>query len=209
MAVAGPIDLWAGRFPDDQLAQLIRLVLDSWSVFHLPEKRLEVPLTRHFCAHLRNNKDRSIHIFRIDWESSEITSDGLESGRIDLKFSPGLDERVYLSFECKRLRVQFPKGFDTLAREYVTEGMYRYFNGQYANDLDKGGMLGYVMDGKTDQAIEDVRKAIESRRPDLYMAHDETLRPSPVISSPQVEETLHNYGLENRFTVYHIFLPLH
>jgi hypothetical protein len=65
------------------------------------------------------------------------------------------------------------------------------------------------MDGKTDQAIEDVRKAIESRRPDLYMAHDETLRPSPVISSPQVEETLHNYGLENRFTVYHIFLPLH
>ncbi len=208
MAVAGSIDLWADYFPNDQLSKIIQLVLDSWSSFILPANRLEVPLTRHFCVHLRNNKDRSIHIFRIDWESSELTSEGLESGRIDLKFSQGLDERVYFSLECKRLRIQSPSGFQTLAGKYVTEGMYRYFNSQYAVGLDKAGMLGYVMDGNVTQAVQDVTKAIESRKTALCMSDNDTLVPSPLVSSPQVKQTFHNYGSENRFTVYHIFLPL-
>ena len=208
MPVTGNISLWADRFPRDQIPKVILLILDSWETFRAPSEMLEVPLTRALCVHLRRSRDRSVHFFRIDWESHVLADGAQQAGRIDLKFSQGLDEDVYFSIECKRLRVQFPTRFDTLARQYVTEGMLRYFTGQYAEDLDKGGMLGYVMDGNVSEAIHDVTEAIERRRFDLYMSENETLRPCAALSSRQVRETSHNYGPGNRFIVYHIFLPI-
>ncbi len=97
--------------------------------------------------------------------------------------------------------------FEPLADKYVTDGMYRYFNRQYASGLDKGGMLGYVMDGQIDEGIQDVTDAIHKRRNNLYMSKQGTLRPSSVVSSRQVMETEHNYGPQKEFIVYHIFLP--
>ncbi|MFC1782704.1 hypothetical protein ACFL02_03845 [Planctomycetota bacterium] len=129
-------------------------------------------------------------------------------GRIDLMFLRGCDEDIYFSFECKRLRVNFPSGFKSLAAEYVREGMCRYFNGKYARGLDKGGMLGHVMDGEVNEAIRDVQKVIEKHRTSLHMESNDKLRPSSCISSKKVKETLHNYGPEGHFVIYHIFLPL-
>ena len=208
MATSGNIDPWARLFDQDQISEILKLMLESWKTFIVPAKLLEVPITRKFCAHLRNNKDRSKHFFRIEWESSEVDDKGQETGRIDLKFLQGWDERVYFSIECKRLRVNLPSGFKSLAGEYVREGMSRYFNGKYALGLDKGGMIGYVMDGDVNEAIRDVRKAIEKHRTSLHMESNDNLRCSPCISSKRVKETLHNYGPEDHFVIYHIFLPI-
>lgn len=204
MIVVENIDPWAPQF--NQFPKVLRLILDSWETFKMPTRRLEVPITKKFCAHLCSNKDRSIHFFRIDWESYVLDEGGEVKGRIDLRFSEGYDENVYFSLECKLLRVNRPSGFASLAGKYVTEGMFRYFNGQYAAGLDKGGMLGYVMDGQIDAAIDDVSTAIENRRLDLYMGVDETLRRSSCLSSAQVRETRHNYGPSEEFVVYHVFV---
>lgn len=208
MSVSGNIDHWAEQFPQDQIPRIVQLLLDSWGTFKVPTKLLEVPITRDFCAHLRKNRDRSVHWFRIDWESTELDEQGNEKGRIDLKFSQGWDERVYFSIECKRLRVHLTNGFRSLAGEYVREGMYRYFSGKYALNLDQGGMLGYVMDGDINNAVQDVAKAIEKRRSELYLAKTETLHKSSIIRSLQVKETCHQYGPNGRFVIYHLFLPL-
>jgi len=208
MAVTGDIDLWAKNFPSEYIPAVIRLVLNSWQTFKFTGDPLEVPMTRSFCAHLRSNRNRSLDLFRIEWEPYEIDDRGNITGRIDLKFSQGFDEKVYFSIECKRLRVIFPSGFDNLASKYVTDGMSRYFNGQYAQGLDRGGMLGYVMDGRTDEAVQDVKKAIESHRVDLRMESDDTIRSSSCLSSEQVKETAHKYGPNDRFIIHHIFLPM-
>ncbi|MHB0946652.1 MAG: hypothetical protein ACYC3B_05740 [Sedimentisphaerales bacterium] len=206
MATRGKIDVWASRFPDDQISKIFQLILDSWISLKMPSELLEVPITKAFCAHLRNNKKRSEHFFRIDWESHLLDSQGEEIGRIDIMFSQGICETVYFSIECKLLRVLRPNGkFESLASEYVENGMYRYFNGQYATGLDKGGMLGYVMDSKIDSAIDDVRKAVEKRRAELHMKPDGTICCSPVSNSKQVKETTHKNA---KFTIYHIFLPI-
>jgi len=176
----------------EDIVKVMKLILDSWNSFKIPSK-FEDRITNKFCAHLRTNKDRSKHFFSIEPQSYTLDDTGEVLGKIDLKFSGGYEENVYFSFECKRLRVHFPSGFDTLASKYVTDGMYRYFNDQYAQGLDKGGMLGYVMDGDITNAIEDVKKAIENRRSCLYMTANDTLRCSS-LSSRQVKETLHKYG---------------
>lgn len=208
MSTTGDIDLWAKQFPTEVIPSILRLILSSWKTFKFTCKPFEVTITQRFCAHLRNNKNRSLHFFRIDWESYELDEEAQVTGRIDLKFSQGFDERVYFSIECKRLRVKYRQQFKSLAGDYVEKGMYRYFNGQYAYDLDQGGMLGYVMDGNIDVAVNDVEAAIEKRRSSLYMEENETLKVSSCITSKQVKETLHKYGPTKRFTIYHVFLPM-
>lgn len=208
VTIDGNINLWASQFPQNQVSNILKLVLDSWKTFNPPDVLLEVPITKRFYSHLLANQDRSIHFFQINWEPY-LVEDGETVGRLDLKFIQGWNVKVYFSLECKLLRVTRPSNqFESLAGKYVTEGMYRYFNGQYASNLDKGGMLGYVMDGQTGEAIQDVRHAIHNRRCKLRMSEQGTLRPSSMVSSHQVRETEHNYGPKGKFILYHIFLPV-
>jgi hypothetical protein len=195
------------QFPQKEVKQVIQLILDSWSSFRTVENK-ENKITNKFCAHLINNKSRSKCFYTIVSRPAEINEQGEEIGEIDIKIIYRNQEKTYFSFECKRLRVQFPSRFDPLAGKYITEGMYRYFNGQYAQGLDKGGMLGYVMDGNCNEAIKDVQKAVETKRNELYMQLDDTLKASSCVESDRVQETLHRYGPDNKFTIYHIFLPM-
>lgn len=212
MSVRGmPSGVWASQFPDDYVPTLLELILSSWNTFQIPKDRHENPISKKFCAHLRNNKKRDEHFFRIELESSEIDIEGNELGRIDLKFiwCESCDEHVYFSIECKRLRATAPSGrFSSLARQYVEEGMHRYFNGQYAAELNKGGMLGYVIDGDTEAAIGDVKKAIETRRSMLHMEPAATLKASGLVNNEQAKHTCHSRQDKSLFDIHHIFLPV-
>jgi len=208
MAVNGNLNRWARNFPASLVPQIIQLVLDSWNNFKTSQTH-EVPITQEFFVILDRNHEFLKLPFLIDLEIILPNSDGMKQlGRLDLRFIQGFRRKVYFSIECKRLRINLPKGFNALSKEYVIEGMYRYFNGQYAQELDKGGMLGYVMDGNCNEAIKDVQKAIEKQRLDLYMQDNETLKDSTCIISRQVKETLHKYGPNEKFTIYHLFLPM-
>lgn len=202
---------WAKQFCDDYVPELLKLILSSWETFNLPNEYHENPITKKLCSHLRNNKNRDKHFFRIEWESTELDEYGNELGRIDLKFIDfgSCDEHVYFSIECKRLHVTFSNGsFASLAMQYVDAGMVRYFNGQYATDLNKGGMLGYVMDGNTEAAIMDIEKAIESRKGVLYMESEHGLKPSSLINNSSVKETHHSRPGKSLFLIHHVFLPI-
>jgi hypothetical protein len=213
MSISGKGSIKWQQFSPDDVTKIIKLILDSNKSFKVPPKKtsskLEDHITNRFCAHLRNHKNRSIHFFRIEPQSDILNDTGELVGRIDLKFISGNEEKVYFSFECKVLRVTRPSGqISASYSEYVKEGMYRYFNGQYARDLDKGGMLGYVMDGDCAKAAKGVQKAIEKGRLDLYMQENETLKASSCVALKQVKETHHQYGPNKKFTIYHIFLPM-
>lgn len=209
MVVDDNLDVWASRFPTTLIPQVLQLILDSWKPFRTIQTD-EVKITQEFHIVLNRNQKLSKLPFIIDPEIILLSKNGIEQiGRLDLRIIHGRIREVYFSFECKRLRWKFPGGrFDSLAGVYVTDGMYRYFNGQYTQDLDKGGMLGYVMDGEVSKSIEDVRKAIENRRSDLYMEQNGTLCNCSILSSGQVKETFHKYGPNEKFTIYHIFLPM-
>ena len=202
-------DMWASQFPDDQVPGIISLILNSWKTFTLPLDRGEVPMTRAFCAHLCNNQNRSCHLFRIDWESYVLDTEGEVLGRLDIRFTQGLDTAVYLAVECKLLRVSSGGKLANLATEYVEKGMYRYFNGQYATGLNKGGMLGYVMDGEITEAQKHVTSAIEDRRTQLKMSARKSLGPSSLFpGNSDVKETQHKFGPDGTIVIHHIFLAV-
>lgn len=167
----GDFSLWDDLFPDSLVPQLIELICEAWQSIKLDKSdRLEVPITRKLYARLQLLKslrdqgpDRLP--FRISWETPLV--DPLTSvvkGRIDIRFSHGHCEEVYFAVECKRLNVVSRTRVSSLAGDYVEDGMMRFITGQYAEGLDKGGMLAYVMDGQIGPAVESIRRAIEARR---------------------------------------------
>lgn len=90
--------------------------------------------------------------FRIDEESGtrSIDNPGRPDGRIDIKIVYSFIEAEYFGIECKRVN---NKGND-LAKKYVNKGLMRYVTGKYSPGHDWMAMIGFVVDGKTLEAIE-------------------------------------------------------
>ncbi len=135
---------------------------------------------------------------------------GEELGRIDLRFShcPNPREDVYFALECKRLNVVGKAGrWRSLSGEYVKKGMMRYVEGKYAGGLDKGGMLGYVMDGDVPGAIGAVGRSITERRVGLKLVNGGLERSSIVPADERVRETRHSFD-SRRFVIHHVFVAV-
>ena len=90
---------------------------------------------------------------------------GKVTGRTDLRFYPPNHERQTLFFtvECKRLNVSRPSGFKTLAPDYISDGIMRFVEGKYSSNVQEGGMIGYVMDGKIQHAVGSVENEIRTQ----------------------------------------------
>jgi len=88
----------------------------------------------------------------------ESSSEGDMEGYYDLKFQHSDWSNKYFSFEAKNLGKIGSVSFNKSINEYVyvknknDGGMYRYFIGKYACDMDFGGMIAFVV-GKAENTI--------------------------------------------------------
>lgn len=210
--VIGDADLWADTFPDGLIPRIIDLVTETWVDFVKPVGTdHEVEITRRFKQSLRQAKDLRRLPVRIERETAEDHLEtGAEIGRIDLKFMPSeraLD-RIYFAFECKRLNVSDSKGdIDTLAPEYVKQGMMRFMTGQYAATLTHGGMIGYVLDGRCSHAMGLVEKNIRANVSELKMTAPGVLDKSTLRASDEfIRATVHHLAARDPFLLHHLFL---
>ncbi|HUT30115.1 MAG TPA: hypothetical protein VMX13_10015 [Sedimentisphaerales bacterium] len=209
MATEGTVRPWGDTFRVDLLPCLFDLIIESWKTFPQPASHdLEVPITKRFCVHLENSKDRSTHLFRIDWEANLLDNTATHTGRIDIRVTHGYMATEYFSFECKLLNKTDHNGrWYSLAGEYIEEGVMRYVTGQYSGG-DNGGMIGYVMDGDITKAIQHVNRAIQTRQERLRINHQPQLRNSSIRPHcPQTRQTDH-LTKTGPFRIHHVFLPL-
>lgn len=209
--IIGKSDLWSDTFPEDLIPRVLNAAVDAWAAMDKPgPAELEVPITRRFKHTLKQVKDFNRLPFRVEREAVEDDpATGQELGRIDIKLLPAVSARedVYFAFECKRLNVQDGISRRTLAPEYVTEGMMRFTTGQYAASMRQGGMIGYVLDGRVDEAIRLVGNNIASRAVELCMQEPASLGPSTRCPSLAIaRETVHSLSLRV-FILHHLFLP--
>lgn len=142
----------------------------------------------------------------------EIVSTRLDaataSGEIDLLVSCGLGYEVYFPLEAKRLRFRSPKGETVLGSgAYVSDGMMRFITGQYAPRMEAAAMLGYVFDGKTDDARVDIDRVVQNKAVDLRLVSPKRLLRSPILLRNPIDETKHDLG-ERSFIIYHILLSV-
>ena len=87
-------------------------------------------------------------------------------GILDMALFLDQDHEKYIAYECKRLNIVSEQGkrVASLAGAYVEEGVVRYVTAKYSEKLPYGCMLGYVMDGDTDFAFQQIKTAVRDRK---------------------------------------------
>lgn len=125
----------------------------------------ENEITEQLCKKMIEEKTRLNKKLRIE---EEVGTFHTIAGRIDFKIIYSPDEREYFGIECKRLRGK-RRGLD---KKYVTEGMMRFVRGKYSYAHQWGMMVGYVIDGTCERAIQLVRERIDEYRVSLHIEEE-------------------------------------
>ncbi len=200
-------------FPEGFVPDILKLVINAWKKFSKPNRLdLEVKINKAFTKILRSEKTDLP--FKILPEVTVFKENNDNEGRIDIQFSyiGTADEDNYFAFECKRLRIPYPppQKLSTNNSDYVgDQGMRCFVTGKYSSRVRHGGMIGYVMDGKTDSAIISVTKLINKKRTELKLVSGTSLGISSImVKHRNVKETKHNLAFSRNFTIYHIFLSV-
>jgi len=209
MSFGGDPTAWLD-FIDSQMPAILRLILSTWSEMPaLDSDALEDPTTEGLCRALRRNRTSGELPFRIDIQMVELDpAAGERQGRMDIVFSPmAPNEAIYFCLECKRLNATIGGQRRTLATEYVSQGMFRFVRRQYGAQVLHGGMLGYVLDGQVEAAINAVTAAIIVHQNELRLVGEPTLSPSRFVpEGGGVFETSHSRAHPQQpFLVQHIF----
>ena len=134
---------------------------------------------------------------------------GTQDGRNDIRFYPPSHARqtIFFTAECKRLHVNTASGFKSLANKYVDEGVIRFAEGKYSSGLPCGGMIGYVMDDRMDQALESVLREIEKKKwRSRLRLRAKAKTPSGAIQSHRWSIDTEHRRSDGRFTMHHLLL---
>lgn len=209
-ALHGSTDAWNDLLAA-QVPVILELVLTTWARLPRPASdEWEDSITGRLCAALQRSPDRERYPFHI--RSQVVLLDpasGCESGRTDILFMPWVpSDEVYFCLECKRLNPGHAGETRPYHAEYVSRGMQRFVDGQYAGEVEHGGMLGYVLDGSLDAAISGVERNIARLRERLGMSGPPDFRSSAHRPDDRrVRETHHRrQPPAGRLVLHHMFV---
>jgi hypothetical protein len=213
--VTGNAEGWKDLLPDEFIPDILELVTTSWDTFNKPRRvELEVAISKEFVKKLRVDKNKSDDLpFHIWPEINTLDNQAENEGRMDILFSylGTLKEEIHFAFECKRLRIPYPPPgrLVTNNSDYVGEqGMMCFITGKYSRSVTNGGMIAYVMDGKTKEAISSVGKLIKKNTPILKLERNIGLELSSLpVNLRNIRETRHILNTK-KFTIHHVFLAV-
>ena len=144
----------------------------------------------------------------------EPSSDGAIDGFYDLKFEHSDWINKYFAFECKNL----DKSSGSI-NEYVYNrtqqdgGVYRYMINKYAEDLDFGGMLGFVIEDESNliigKIIEKIHKTFDNN--DIGQLTGRCIIEHSIENNSNTFDSIHLRLEENKikkhiFTLHHIIM---
>jgi hypothetical protein len=90
-------------------------------------------------------------------------------GFIDFKMFYGWHYQDYFGIECKRVSSVTKGKNKDLATEYVINGIMRFVEGIYSSGHDFAAMLGFVIDGKTDDCVKRIQTRINDRTQEINL----------------------------------------
>ena len=213
--VTGNAEGWKDLLPDEFIPDILELVITSWDTFNKPRRlELEVTISKEFVKKLRVDKNKRDDLpFHIWPEINTLDAQAEDEGRMDILFSylGTLKEEIHFAFECKRLRIPYPppgRLFTNNSGYVCEQGMMCFINGKYSRSVTNGGMIAYVMDGKTEEAILSLGELIKEKSLTLKLDRNIGFELSSVLCNlKNVRETKHILSTK-KFTIHHVFLAV-
>jgi hypothetical protein len=204
-------------FDDDYLAEILEATAVAWTRMEHPDgSEIEDRITYRLAGRLANDPQFSELPYDIIPQWWLLGLNGERLGRLDLRFKHRHSQRDYFAFESKRLHVTYPGGgFSTEYPTYVGgDGMMAFVDGFYSKGLPAGGMIAYVMDGKSDAAWVGLEKRVEAQRSTLKLIDSSALTKSTfmktiakAMTGTYLGETGHDLAT-HRLRLFHLILPV-
>jgi len=118
--------------------------------------------------------------------------------------------QVHFVWECKRVAPKH-KGSNTykdLIPEYISEGMFRFLDEEYAVGLSDAGMLGYVLAGDVPSIVRGINRSMTSSRRERKLDITENLRQAdPIGTFTDVYLSCHKRAVSRSLVqIHHMFL---
>jgi hypothetical protein len=208
---------WVPLFPDEEVPFILAAVLRSGArlkkLNHIERENDLSDRLRDLLEADQEFRSRPVELFREVPLYDRKRAKQKQLGRSDLMFlySTGIAKPwPYFVLESKRLHVTFQSGWKSLVGEYVTgqQGMMCFIQERYSRGLESGGMLGYVFDGKVEQALASIGTSVASNLEKLKCSRVSGLTLSSVLKGDfQVSESSHSLPSRN-FKIYHVFLAV-
>lgn len=207
--ILGRADAFVEHFDDNLICAAIDLIRQAWNAMTKPKSTdTENTITTSLFRSIKREKKNLRHLpFQVQNEVWLDEEDRDERFRIDLVFTYGRDEEIYLGWEAKRATFTDKNGrVRNNATEYTRSGMLRYVQGAYAVDLPVGGMLAYSVDGNFDRTRLLINDRLEIDAGDLCLCQPHELLPSTLMGPcADVWETLHDL-VRGLFLIHHVLL---
>lgn len=213
---SGRLEPQFNPFAEDYLAEILEATAIAWARMKQPGRReIEDRITFRLAGQLANDPKFAELPYDIVPQFWLLGLNGQLLGRLDLYFKHRNSQREYFAFESKRLHVSYPSGrFSTEYSSYVgDQGMMAFVQGYYSKGLPACGMLGYVMDGKSDVAWSGLGTFIEGRRKPLKLVVSCKFAKSILsraiangMAGTHLGETEHDLG-SHRLRLFHLLLP--
>lgn len=213
----GRLDPQFNPFDDDYLAEILEATAVAWARMNQPgTSEIEDRITFRLAGQLANDPHFAELPYDVVAQCWLLGLNGERLGRLDLRFKHRHSQRDYFAFESKRLHVTYPGGgFSTEYAAYAgDDGMMAFISGQYSQGFLAGGMLGYVMDGKTDGAWRGLEQRIELQRTPLKLIDSSRLVQSVLskaianaMADTHLGETKHDLDTHH-LRLFHLLLPV-
>lgn len=195
---------WRSAFKAGFEEKYVNLVIDSYKevlVKNSGAKKVWEDTRRNMlCFQMRKMKGKYGITFNIASESGVWDEDFKDKGRIDICCYLSELEDQYIAFECKRfLREDSVPSY--IAREYYGNGIKRFEDNVYSQNVGWGGMIAFLEEGdycKLNKVMMDElpRYSVGNRIDDIsiYYNHD------------YVYKTIHNRKSNHDIKLIHILL---
>lgn len=167
--VVGDAQSWTERFRSLD-TRILQCIVDIWPkcLAILPNQPYEDTITLNLIdILLRDPKSRRLFNWvEFHFEPFGYTPEGVaySKGIVDMGVILDRDREKYLAYECKRLNVVKNDTKRAQASYYVTDGVKRFIEEKYAEDLPVGCMLGYVLDGDVTSAYSNINNALQTKK---------------------------------------------
>jgi hypothetical protein len=213
----GRLDPEFNPFDEDYLTEILEATACAWARMKQPSRsEIEDRITFRLAGRLANDPEFAEIPFEVTPQCWLVGLDGELLGRLDIRFKHRHSKRDYFAVEAKRLHVTYPAGKSST--EYSTyageSGMMAFIEGQYSPALPAGGMLGYIMDGKSDEAWSGLGMHIESQRKPLKLSNNSTFTKSTLsralakaMNGSHLGETDHDLDTHH-LRLFHLLLPV-
>jgi hypothetical protein len=131
--------------------------------------RVEREIAKHLRIKLNDNKEFGYHFTAI----GENTNDEIVEGNYDITIHSTNWKNKNFHFECKNLDnsqdlVNKYVYYNTYRKDSNNEnifdgGVFRYFNGKYAQNLNFGGMIGFVLEGEVSNTKNEIISKLKEK----------------------------------------------